>query len=85
MSASSSINYIIIFIFNAMNHNLMKTATLVYFDNFVKSLASSYCLAFPSFFANFSLVLLIKVLLIKKRLMVIRRSVKTVNENVEQL
>ena len=30
----------------------MKTATLVYFDNFVKSLASSYCLAFP-FFCQF--------------------------------
>ena len=39
---------------------------MCYLDISVKSSVSAYCLTFALFFANFSLVLLIKVLLIKK-------------------
>ena len=49
------------------SYNIIRTSWLVYLDIFVKRSASGCCLAFASFFANFSLALLIKVLLIKKR------------------
>ena len=55
----------IILIFIAINHIISLIAP-VYLDIFVKSSPSGCCLAFAIFFANFSRVLLTKVLLIKK-------------------
>ena len=51
-----------IFNFIAVNHNLIKPATVVYLDIFLKSSTSQCCL----FFAYFSLALFMKVLVVKK-------------------
>ena len=42
------------------SNNVIKTATLFYLDNFVRSSASWYSLPFTEFVANFSVVLLMK-------------------------
>ena len=47
-----SICHYIIFIFITINHNLIKIATLVYLDIFLKS-SSGCCLAFAQFFCQF--------------------------------
>ena len=57
---------IIIFIFIKIKDVSSLLLKNLFLDIFVQSSASGYCLAFAFFFANFSLVLLIKMLLIKK-------------------
>ena len=61
-----NILFIIIFIFITVNHIISLTQINLVFGHAYQNFSSGCCLAFACFFANFSLVLLIKVLLIKK-------------------
>ena len=67
MSYSCDLFFMIILIFiTIINHVISLKQTHFFLEIFVKSSASGCCLAFASFFAIFSMVLLIKKLLIKK-------------------
>ena len=61
-----NILFIIIFIYITFNHIISLTQKNLFFGHAYQNFSSGCCLAFACFFANFSLVLLIKVLLIKK-------------------
>ena len=61
-----NILFIIIFIYITVNHIISLTQKNLFFGHAYQNFSSGCCLAFACFFANFSLVLLIKVFLIKK-------------------